>query len=68
MRRRVISTPQREQCPGMPPLLGPHLWHSEVATDLACEAVGYLHVPRHRLHCTGLWIAPQGMGTSLTLR
>ena len=51
----------------MPPLLGPDLWHSEVATDFAREAVGDLYVPRHRLHRTGLGIAPQGMGTSLTL-
>jgi hypothetical protein len=51
----------------MPPLLGPHLWHREVATDLAREAVGDLRVPRYRLHRTSLGIAPQGMGTALTL-
>jgi len=51
----------------MQPLLGSDLWHREVATNLAREAVGDLRVPRHRLHRTGLGIAPQGMGTSLTL-
>ena len=51
----------------MQPLLGPDLWYREVATDLESEDVGYLRVPRHRLNSTGLWIAPQGMGTSLTL-
>jgi hypothetical protein len=51
----------------MEPLLGSDLWHSEVATNLAREAVGDLRVPRHRLNRTGLGIAPQGMGTSLTL-
>jgi hypothetical protein len=51
----------------MPPLLGPNLWHREVATDLAREAVGYLRMPRHRLNRPRLWIAPQGMGTPLTL-
>jgi hypothetical protein len=51
----------------MLPLLGPALWHSEVTTDLANKAVGDLRVPRHRLHRTGLGIAPQGMGTALTL-
>jgi hypothetical protein len=51
----------------MQPLLGPDLWHREIATDLACEAVGDLCVSQHRLNRTGLWIAPQGMGTSLTL-
>src|SRR5712691_8005530 len=52
---------------GMPPLLSPDLWHRKVATDLASKAVGDLRVPRHRLHRTSLGIAPQGMGTSLTL-
>ena len=56
-----------EEFLGMPPLLGPNLWDREVATDLAREAVGDFRVPRHRLNSTGLWIAPQGMGTSLTL-
>jgi len=51
----------------MPPLLSPDLWHREVAPDLACEAVGERRVPRHRLHRTGLGMAPQGMGTALTL-
>jgi hypothetical protein len=51
----------------MQPLLSPDLWDREVATDLASEAVGYRRVPWYRLHSTGLWIAPQGMGTSLTL-
>jgi len=56
-----------KECLGMQSLLSPDLWHREVATDLAREAVGDLRVPRHRLHRTGLWIAPQGVGTSLTL-
>ncbi len=56
-----------EECLGMPPLLGPNFWHREVATDLASEAVRDLRVPRHRLNRAGLWIAPQGMGTPLTL-
>jgi hypothetical protein len=51
----------------MLPLLSPDPWHSEVTTDLANKAVGDLRVPRHRLHRTGLGIAPQGMGTALTL-
>jgi hypothetical protein len=64
----ALSQPLRGQaCPGRQPLLGPDLWHGEVATNLAHEAVGDLRVPRHRLNRTGLGIAPQGMGTSLTL-
>ena len=51
----------------MQPLLGPDLWHREVTTYLASETVGDLYMPRYRLHRTGLWIAPQRMGTSLTL-
>jgi hypothetical protein len=63
-----LSQPLRGQaCRDMQPLLGPNLWHREVATDLTREAVGDLRVPRHRLHGTGLGIAPQGMGTALTL-
>ena len=60
-------TVQAKECLGMQSLLGPDLWHREVATDLAREAVRDLRVPRHRLHRTGLWITPQGMGTALTL-
>jgi hypothetical protein len=56
-----------QACLDLQPLLGADFWHREVATDLAREAVGDLRVPRHRLHRTGLGIAPQGMGTSLTL-
>ena len=63
-----LSQPRRGQaCLGMQPLRGPDLWYREVATALAREAVGDLRVPRHRLHRTGLGIAPQRMGTSLTL-
>ncbi len=67
MRFRVVSAPHRGECLGVQQLLGPNLWHREVATNLASEAVGYLRVPRHRLNRTGLWIEPQGMGTSFTL-
>jgi hypothetical protein len=56
-----------QACLDMPLLLGSDLWHREVATNLAREAVGDLRVPWHRLHCPGLGIAPQGMGTALTL-
>jgi hypothetical protein len=53
------SQPLREKvCLGMQPLLGPNLWHREVATDLAREAVGDLRVPWHRLHCASLGITP----------
>jgi hypothetical protein len=58
MRHRVVSAPQRGECLSLPPLLGPRLWHREAATNLAREAVRYLRVPRHRLNCAGLWIAP----------
>jgi hypothetical protein len=53
--------------PGHAAATRPNLWHREVATGLASEAVGYLRVPRHLLNRACLWIAPQGMGTSLTL-
>ena len=62
------SQPRRGQmCLAMQPLVGSDLWHREVATNLAREAVGDLRVPWYRLHRTGLGIAPQGMGTALTL-
>ena len=47
-----------KECLRMQRLLGPNFWHREVMTDLAREAVGYLHVPRHRLYRASLWIAP----------
>ena len=63
-----LSQPRRgKACLGMQPLLGPDLCYREVATDRAREAVGDLRVPQHRLHRTGLGIAPQGMSTALTL-